>query len=141
MAKFQDLGAIQGAMHEMLAPGSYSGWVLLGYVDATTLGLKGKGHGGVEEVYPLLDDAEVQYTLIRFTEKKDNNTVTRDVYIAWTGSAVSKIQAAKKHTHFGDVQKVLAPNHAQLTCSTRAAFTDSNIRLKADPSSGSHILD
>jgi len=70
MAKFQDLNGIAASMHEMLAPGSYSGWVLLGYIDPTTLALKGKGHGGVEEVYPLLDDAEVQYALIRFTEKK-----------------------------------------------------------------------
>jgi hypothetical protein len=136
-----DENAIRAAMADVLRPTNFSGWVLLHYVDDNTVGLQAQGNGGVEEVKPLLKPDQAQYLLIRFYEKKEGLDCNRDVYIAWTGPQVNKIKAAKKHTHFGQFEALLRPNHAQLTAININNFTEAVIRQKALPDSGSHIID
>jgi len=141
MVSVFDLPKIQNALAEIFHPGSFSGWVLLNYHDENTVQLESKGPGGVEELRPHLREDQCQYMLISFYEKKDGLDCNRDVYIAWTGPKVSKIKAAKKMTHFGDLKILLSPNHAQLTATNINNFNEATIRAKALPDSGSHIID
>jgi len=141
MATFPDRAQIQAAINDVLKTTSFGGWVLLKYSNDTTIVFEAKGNGGVTELVTHLRDNEAQYALVRLHEKKGVTDCSRDVYIAWTGPKVSKIMSAKKATHSGDVQKVLQPNHAQLTAVTRENFTEDRVRERADPQSGSHTLD
>eukprot|EP01102_Stenamoeba_stenopodia_P003343 TRINITY_DN13298_c0_g1_i1.p2 TRINITY_DN13298_c0_g1~~TRINITY_DN13298_c0_g1_i1.p2 ORF type:complete len:143 (-),score=49.05 TRINITY_DN13298_c0_g1_i1:69-497(-) len=138
---FPDVHVIQAALADVLKPTSFNGWVLLRYQNDNAIVFQAKGNGGVAELVPNLKDDEVQYALVRLHEKKGTTDTSKDVYIAWTGPGVSKIKAAKKNTHSGDVQKILAPNHAQLTAVNRANFNEQRVRERADPQAGSHIID
>lgn len=141
MVSIQNEAAIRAALADVLKPSSFNGFVILNYVNDNTVTLQAKGNGGVSELATHLKDDQVQYMLVRLHEKKGTTDTSKDVYIAWTGPKVSKIQAAKKNTHSGDIQKLLAPNHAQLTAINRENFNEARVRERADPQAGSHIID
>jgi len=137
----EDPEEIQQVMADILRPSSFSGWLLCGYSDDTTVILQASGRGGVSEAIPHLKPDEVQYLLIRFPELKDGLQCNRDIFIAWTGPKASKIKAAKKATFLGEMQAILAPNHAQLTASGLNTFNEESIRAKSLGATGSHHID
>jgi len=120
----------------------FSCFLLLGYtLDDTTIGLQASGTGGIEELLGQLKDDEVQYALLRLPEEKDGLLCNKDIFIAWSGPTYSKIKAAKKATYMGEIEAVLAPNHAQLTASGRIHFNEQTIRALSSASSGSHHIE
>eukprot|EP01100_Stratorugosa_tubuloviscum_P012928 TRINITY_DN628_c1_g1_i3.p1 TRINITY_DN628_c1_g1~~TRINITY_DN628_c1_g1_i3.p1 ORF type:complete len:142 (+),score=79.34 TRINITY_DN628_c1_g1_i3:58-483(+) len=141
MANFQNLAGIRTAIADVLRPNCYAGWVLLGYVNDNTIALQGSGEAGVDELATHLREDQVQYMLVRLSEQKGTTMSSRDIFIAWTGPRVSKIQAARKASNVGAVQGVLSPNHGQLTALNRDNFNEATVRARSAPGSGSHIID
>jgi len=116
----ENLEEIQQSMAQILKPSSFSGWVLLGYEDETSLALQGSGHGGVGELLSALKDDEVQYALVRLPELKESGFIhaTTDVFISWTGPKANKILAAKRTTFLGEIQK----NFVSQSCSAHGQW-------------------
>ncbi|KAL6065503.1 ADF-H domain-containing protein [Balamuthia mandrillaris] len=147
--RFADQGSIKAAIADVLSPTTFSGWVLVGYSGPETLVLQAKGSGGVPELVSNLKDNEVQYCLVRIplenavssSRAQGDPQKTRDVFIAWTGPAVKIIEKGKKMAHVGDVTKVLAPSHAELTAISKQNFTEAVVRDRSDVLSGSHVID
>jgi len=136
-----DKAAISAAINEVLSPTSYAGWVLLGYWDDDTIVFLKSGSGSVDEVVKELKDDEIQFFLVRLPERKEISESSRDIFVKWHGPDVNHIKAGKKAFHDGAVQKLLCPNHAQLIARNRANINEEVLRLKADPLSGSHVID
>jgi len=122
-------------------------FILLNYSDENTLVLNHLGTGGVAELKERLNEDQVQFCLIRLSAPKDDPTnpnqdmSVKDVLITLLGSKVSKIKKAKKKADQGEVYGILQPNHAQIDCYNSENLTQANILAKADPSSGSHIIE
>merc|ERR1712137_152180 len=142
MAKFADAASVTAAIDDVLAPGSFSGWVLVGYQDDKTLVLQGKGSGGVPEMVNHIKEDEAQFCLVIIDDKtKGSQITTRDIFIAWYGPGLSIIKRGKKTSDVGTVQKVMRPFHADITAVNKENFTEGNVRDKSMPLSGSHVID
>jgi hypothetical protein len=103
-----------------LSPGSPGGWytdrqrpaadicrVLVRYKDDKTLVFQKSGTGSVEDLKPHLNEAEVQFALLRIQASSADPKVTRDVFVAWFGPKVKTIEKGKKKGHIPDVRKVM----------------------------------
>ena len=121
------------------------------YKDSNTVVLEANGTGGLSEIVPRLKEDGCSYFLIRIPLETSETAVAagaeitlskiRDCYVAWTGPKVGKIERGKKSAHFGQLQELLSPSHAQLLAVNPAAITEENLKVKSDPKAGSHILD
>jgi hypothetical protein len=140
MARFSDPDSVTAAIADVLRPASKNGWVMVTY-NGNNLVLEGKGTGGVNEVRSRLRNDAVQYILLRIEDRKEGAFTTRDVFVAWTGPEVSKIQAAKRAADAAVVQSVMRPSHAQITAVNKERFTESEVRDKSAPLSGSHHIE
>jgi len=59
---------------------------------------------GVADLVPLLDDAQVQYALIRLPPWEDEPA--KDIFLTWVGPKVSQIERGKKSEHLADAKEV-----------------------------------
>eukprot|EP00012_Vannella_robusta_P008579 CAMPEP_0206208062 /NCGR_PEP_ID=MMETSP0166-20121206/15986_1 /ASSEMBLY_ACC=CAM_ASM_000260 /TAXON_ID=95228 /ORGANISM="Vannella robusta, Strain DIVA3 518/3/11/1/6" /LENGTH=143 /DNA_ID=CAMNT_0053628989 /DNA_START=8 /DNA_END=439 /DNA_ORIENTATION=+ len=143
MARFADASSVTAAINDVLAQGSFSGWVLVGYQDDKTLVLQGKGNGGVSELVQNIKEDEAQFCLVRIDDntKGSLKETTRDIFIAWYGPGLSIIKRGKKTSDLGTVQKVMKPFHADITAVNKENFNETNVRDKSMPLSGSHVID
>lgn len=89
------------------SPQCTSGWLVLGYVDKTKLGLQALGTGGSQELVKHLRDNEVQYVLLRVKHVGASFTKLRNVFIVWTGPGVSSVVKGQKRSHAGEVKALL----------------------------------
>ncbi|PRP84120.1 hypothetical protein PROFUN_04111 [Planoprotostelium fungivorum] len=131
--------------------GQLSGWIVLGYAGGDNIEVQATSdNSNVEELVSHLKDDQVQYALIRLVDtskdvnkvdRQDGKTATKDIFIAWSGPSVRQIEKGKKASHAGSVATHLQPFHAELTAINRANFTESVVRDKASPLSGSHVID
>ncbi|ELR17747.1 RhoGAP domain containing protein [Acanthamoeba castellanii str. Neff] len=134
-------------IEEIFHTGSYSGWLVVGYKDSATLELQGSGVGGVDELVRHLKDTEVQFALLRLPiisqEDVDpsKSMISRDIFIGWIGPKVGIVQKGRKKAHVGEVKELLKPFHAELFALRRTNFTESVVRDKSGPISGSHMID
>lgn len=132
---------LEKALHCVCSPTSYSGWVLVGYVNDKTVKLQGYGTGGIAELEKQLKDNEVQYAIVRTQLEAEGARKTRDVCMAWYGPKVSNLQKGIKKTHDSDVKNLFRPFHADLQVTNRQHFTQEEFMKKSNPLSGSHQID
>jgi len=117
------------------------GFVLLKYSAPSSLQLQSSSpRGTIPQLLSLLDDAQVQYALVRLPPLPGDDKGPKDVFLTWVGCNVGKIERGKKSEHLADVKSVLGPSHIDLTALTRQNFTHKTLRELADPSSGTHVL-
>jgi len=147
--KFSDQ-EIKAAKNDLLKPTNDSGWLLMGYTSPDTVGLQATGKGGVTELVGKLKDNEVQFCLIRLLEvekdiskvnRQDGKAATKDIFITWIGPEVRQVEKGKKTSHAGTVAKFMQPFHAELMAVNKENFTETVVREKAAPLSGSHVID
>jgi len=113
---------------------------LLGYSSPRTLSLQGSGEK-IEELVEKLIESQIQYILVRVPVSKNDQMVTRDVFIFWIGPSVSMVEKGRKRTHLGEVKEMLEPYHADLEAVSKKNFTINVIVNRSDPLSGSHVID
>jgi len=113
---------------------------LLGYTTHRTLSIQGSGDS-IEELVATLDDSQIQYILIRVPVVKNDQTVTRDIFIFWIGGNVSMVEKGRKRTHLGEVKEMLEPYHCDLEAVSKKNFNLNTIINRSDPLSGSHVID
>jgi len=119
---------------------AYSGWIILGYTGQKNLSLQGSGEK-IEELVEKLEDSQIQYILARVPVMKNEQMVTRDVFIFWIGGNVTMVEKGRKRTHLGEVKEMLEPYHADLEAVSKKNFTTNVIISRSDPLSGSHVID
>eukprot|EP01103_Thecamoeba_quadrilineata_P012595 TRINITY_DN328_c0_g1_i1.p1 TRINITY_DN328_c0_g1~~TRINITY_DN328_c0_g1_i1.p1 ORF type:complete len:954 (+),score=218.66 TRINITY_DN328_c0_g1_i1:21-2882(+) len=132
------------ALADCFGPDTCGGWVVCGYPheNDNVVVLQASGlDGGVHELRQHLAEDQVQYALVRVADDRGGLVCYLDVFISWTGPRMSRIKAGKKQAHVGDMQTILAPNHAQLTASGLTNFNERMVRMLAHPSVGSHHID
>ncbi|EFA84798.1 hypothetical protein PPL_01791 [Heterostelium album PN500] len=142
---------IKEALEHYKRADNVSDWIVLGYTSPTTVELVATGSGGAATLSKQLDDSKVLYILVK--EEYDesdpgfkegvigNKANSKDIFIAWTGPKVGIIEKGKKKSHVGDAKACFQPFHAELTAVNSAHFNDRVIKDKANPLSGSHIID
>ena len=146
MAKFINWSDVENALHSILNNDDAGAWVLVGYHGTTNeLSLVAQGRGGVEELKQNLDNSTFQYGLIRLANRKElehSNKITfKDIFCAFQGSQVSIMKRGKMVEHLGSVQSKFEPNHAQLIVKNFDLVTEALLLAKADPKSGSHLIE
>eukprot|EP01100_Stratorugosa_tubuloviscum_P010827 TRINITY_DN470_c0_g4_i1.p1 TRINITY_DN470_c0_g4~~TRINITY_DN470_c0_g4_i1.p1 ORF type:complete len:650 (-),score=280.08 TRINITY_DN470_c0_g4_i1:242-2191(-) len=128
--------------NEILDRSSTSGWFIIGYKSSTTLELQHSGKGSVNELIQYLDDTQVQYAVIRIQELASKGFITpKDIFIAWTGPSVPRIEASKKRSHIAEITQLLKPFHVELSALSKQNFTLEIVIDRAGPLSGSHVID
>ncbi|KYQ94236.1 hypothetical protein DLAC_04530 [Tieghemostelium lacteum] len=125
-------------------------FIIIGYKDANTLQYKTSGKG-VKNLVATLQDNEFCYVLIRlqYTEGDvgfkegviGGKANFRDVFMTYIGKSVGIIEKGKKNSHIGDAKALLQPFHAELTAINKANITEASIKDRANPLSGSHVID
>ena len=94
---------VEAALKEVRNDGSSTNWALLGYNDAKSIVLDGKGTGGHAEIVSRLQADKVQYGLLRVNDTVDGHTTVKFVFIQWVGEKVKATFRALTATHKGEV--------------------------------------
>ncbi|KAF2075351.1 hypothetical protein CYY_003327 [Polysphondylium violaceum] len=149
MVSISNPAELKNALAQYKASNASNPWIVLGYVSPSSIAYRQSGEG-VENMVASLKDNEAAYILIRcqYNEKDpgfktgvlDNKANLKDIFIAWTGPQVGIIEKGKKTSHVGDAKALLQPFHAEITALNRANFTEVNIKDRAAPLSGSHVI-
>eukprot|EP01103_Thecamoeba_quadrilineata_P015651 TRINITY_DN5010_c0_g2_i1.p1 TRINITY_DN5010_c0_g2~~TRINITY_DN5010_c0_g2_i1.p1 ORF type:complete len:964 (-),score=189.08 TRINITY_DN5010_c0_g2_i1:50-2533(-) len=118
-------------------------WLIIGYRGPTTIELQGAGKGSVDELVKHLQDDQVQYILLKHSlqDPATKSVTSRDIFIVWTGPAVSRLDSARKRSHLGEVRELVKPYHAELLAFSRQHFTLEIVLKRSNPLSGSHVID
>jgi len=133
--------AFEEAYHNIFQnKNAYSGWILLGYTGQRNLSLQGSGEK-IEDLVTKLEEGQIQYILTRVPVMKNDQMVTRDIFIFWIGTNVTMVEKGRKRTHLGEVKEMLEPYHADLEAVSKKNFTTNVIVNRSDPLSGSHVID
>ncbi|EGC39026.1 hypothetical protein DICPUDRAFT_148253 [Dictyostelium purpureum] len=148
MVKFANQAELNNALVNFRQ--TQTGWVLITYKTPTELEYKQSGTD-IAALASLLEDNQMAYILIRleytpndpgFKEGGlDNKANFKDIFISWTGPKVGILERGKKSEHRGDVQALLQPHHADISAINKANFNAATIKDRANPLSGSHVID
>eukprot|EP01091_Cochliopodium_minus_P014486 TRINITY_DN4920_c0_g1_i1.p1 TRINITY_DN4920_c0_g1~~TRINITY_DN4920_c0_g1_i1.p1 ORF type:complete len:517 (-),score=144.86 TRINITY_DN4920_c0_g1_i1:18-1568(-) len=141
---FDNPSQLDEAVNKLKSPSSLSGWVLIGYKSANMLFFKKEGTGGPEQLLEEFKDNEVLYALLRVPVSRDEIIVgksTWDIFVSWIGPKINIVTKGKVKGLLGQVMDLMRPYHADLVLINKENFDLKNILAKADPKSGSHIID
>lgn len=105
-------------------------WVVIGYADAHTLQLIGKGAGSIEEAAALLQPGRAFYILFRQLEKFDASVRTMFGFVKILSDTLPPMQKAKIATHSGFITKLLEPFHEQILLSDHQELTNALVTAK-----------
>jgi len=133
---FDDEHAFKQAIADVRSDANPTTWMMSKYVDKKVF-LLGSGQGDVSELVPLLKDDEISYGLLRVTDKIDNSTTVKFVFIAWTGSQVKPQTKALVSANKGSIEVLFEPQHVKFFSSDTKEFTVDNILDRVQTASGS----
>ncbi|XP_025114512.1 uncharacterized protein LOC112576354 isoform X2 [Pomacea canaliculata] len=115
-------------------------WLVAGYKDNNPKGpivVVGSGEGGLGEVTSLLDPAVPMYAFYRVTDKVDDITTVKFVYIVWIGESTKPMTRAKISTHKGVAEQTFTPAHITIFASDLSDLSENIIMQKVRSASGS----
>ncbi|XP_050389533.1 uncharacterized protein LOC126808659 [Patella vulgata] len=119
-------------------------WLLACYQDNNPkmpIIVAGKGEGTVDELRENLVDDQVMYGLYRVTDKIDDITTVKFVYIIWVGTKVKPMTRAKISTHRGTMDELFGPAHVNIFANELSDITEELVLEKVTFASGtrSHV--
>jgi hypothetical protein len=82
-------------------------WLLLGYENNKKITLLGSGSGGVDELASHLQDDAINFGYVRVTNKDDETTRSKFVFITWLGENAPVMRKGKMSVHIAPVKAVL----------------------------------
>lgn len=128
---YNNESSLKATIQEVKDPKSSINWMLIGYEgNNETLGLVGKGNGGLQELVSNLSANNVNYGIVKVDDKIDNSVMVKIAYIQWVGQNVSPMLKGKITSHKGNVNEFFAPVHVTLFGETPSDLTDSILASK-----------
>lgn len=136
--------AVLEAVADVRKDDSPLNWILAGYRANSPKGpidLVGSGDGDISELKDLLAADAPMYGLYRVTDKVDDITTVKFVYIVWIGESTKPMTRAKISTHKGVAEETFTPAHVTIFASDLSDLSDSVIMTKVKSASGtmSHV--
>lgn len=119
-------------------------WMLAEYRDGSPKGpidLVSTGMGDSTEMAEMLVDDKPMYGLYRVTDKVDDITTVKFVYIIWVGQRVKPMTKAKISTHKGTAEQTFYPYHVSIYANDPSDISETLIMEKVTSASGtkSHV--
>lgn len=119
-------------------------WMVAEYRDGSPKGpidLTGTGKGDSSELASNLVSDKPMYGLYRVTDKVDDITTVKFVYIIWVGQSVKPMTKAKISTHKGTAEQTFGPFHVSIYANDQSDISESIIMEKVTSASGtrSHV--
>eukprot|EP01132_Coremiostelium_polycephalum_P005357 gene5357-6683_t len=122
---------LKSIIQEVKDPKNSINWMLIGYEgNNETLGLVGKGIGGLQELVSNLSANNVNYGIVKVEDKIDNSEMVKLAYIQWVGQSVSPMVKGKTTSHKGNVSEFFAPVHVTLFGESPTDLTDNILASK-----------
>jgi len=132
----EDEVAFKKAIADVRSDSNPTNWMMAKYVDKKMY-LTGTGQGDVTELVSHLKDDEISFGLLRVTDKIDNSTTVKFVFISWTGSQVKPQTKALVSANKGSIEALFEPQHVKFASSDVHEFTVHNILERVQAASGS----
>ncbi|KAK7095530.1 uncharacterized protein [Littorina saxatilis] len=119
-------------------------WVLAGYRENSPKGpidLVGSGEGDLSELKAFLASDAPMYGLYRVTDRVDDITTVKFVYIVWIGESTKPMTRARISTHKGVAEQTFTPAHVSIVASDLSDLSETSIMNKVKSASGtmSHV--
>jgi len=138
-----DSARIQTLLKQIFSSDSPQGWLLMGYANPDTIVYEAHGFDTLATLTQLLRDDAEQFFLIRLPYNKSGSktTASRDIFVAWSGPAVTVVERGRRRLHTDYVVSILKPAKAQLEIFNRALLTEQHLLSCSDPRGAAIILD
>jgi len=134
--QFQDEEAFKQALSNVRNDQSETTWLLATYAAKNTIGLLGSGTGSIEDLSSLLEEANVNFGLLRVTEVIDKSVTTKFVYIKWQPEAVPYMKKADIGTKKGAIDDLFRPFHVDFQVSEKKDLSTAIVMDKVAAASG-----
>jgi len=117
---FADRNQADEALRDVRKDTTPTNWAIFGYQPGTknVIVFQHSGEGDIEELKKYLKEDEIQYALLRVTDKIDNSVTVKFVSIWWVGERVKINQKALVTTHKGEITAWRGQAHIDLYAST-----------------------
>jgi len=112
-------------------------WMILSYVNNSSLGVTSKGNGGIDELKSHLKEDAVAYAFVAVDDKIDATEMKRFVYVRWVPENVPSMLKGKLTTHRGFVEDWYQPYHLSVNASEDSEISSSVIADKLKHMKGS----
>jgi len=132
----EDEAGFKRAIADVRSDSNPTNWMMSKYVDKKMF-LTGTGQGDVTELVSHLKDDEISFGLLRVTDKIDNSTTVKFVFISWTGSQVKPQTKALVSANKGSIEALFEPQHVKFFSSDVKEFSPENILERVQAASGS----
>eukprot|EP01097_Dermamoeba_algensis_P005172 TRINITY_DN3289_c0_g1_i1.p1 TRINITY_DN3289_c0_g1~~TRINITY_DN3289_c0_g1_i1.p1 ORF type:complete len:136 (+),score=40.56 TRINITY_DN3289_c0_g1_i1:63-470(+) len=118
---------------------AHGNWTVLS-IEGDHLKVSGTGNG-VDSLRNFLQDDGTAFVLLTLRlELEAIPDQPRNIFIHWTGPKASGMKKVKSNQKMSEALNLLSPNHGQLVAQGKTEFTEDIIRVRWNPSSGSHLL-
>lgn len=139
--KIENSQEFNESMNSNFNQDSKNAFIVLGYLSSNVIKVQEAGNGGIDNLFSLFNDGEIQYALLRLHILEDENTLLRDVFIQWNGSNVSSFEKAVKSSHVGEIKELLSPHSTEVSVNSRTGFSLQRLLEASHPTSTSHLID
>jgi hypothetical protein len=99
----------------------------LGYENNKKITLLGSGSGGADELAGHLKDDAVNFGYVRVTNKDDETTRSKFVFVTWLGESAPVMRKGNMSVHVANVKQVIKDYSLDLKFSDRADVNENSI--------------
>jgi hypothetical protein len=120
----KSLGDVMGDLHKNLI-----NWCVYRYADRKELALQGSGTDGLEGAVNALEDANVNYAMVRFQPAElqqhgiANASTEKYLFVQWTPNGCPPLLLGAVNSHRGAVKDVFSPQHLMISAEEKGELS------------------
>jgi len=133
---FVDEDAFTGALKDIRDDSNGTDWMLASYVKKNTIGLIGRGEGGLDELMDSVEEKGVNFAMLRVTETVDSSETVKFVFIKWQPAHIPSMLKAEISTKKGALDKLFTPWHVDFFIETKDEISNELVHEKVSAAAG-----